>query len=161
MNLSLAFSDIQDCNGVPDLEIRVNGSVMYQGPVISNIRLESEIGLGDIQLEIEHRNKDYLRDTLVSGDKIVKDKSCNLESITVDGYDLQELKWLSSFTTDQRQIIDKCLFFGPNGTWRMQFSLPVLPWILQQRHDALGNDPHWLEDYQYYLRACQILQTLN
>jgi len=163
MNLRLVFDNIQDFNGVPSLDIRINSVSVYRGPVQSEIHVDDTNTPSNdhVMLEIEHFGKDYQLDTLTVNNEIVKDKNCNLAEIYVDGHDLQELKWHSMFTTDQGQVIDNCLFFGPNGTWSMQFQLPILPWILSERHKVTGSDPYWQEDYQYYINACHLLQTLN
>jgi hypothetical protein len=157
MNLALKFKNIQDCNGLPRIRIVINDAVVFENTVCSLITVQCHPVDNKINLSIEHYGKDPSTDTVVVDGAIVQDRSCELDTIEVDGYDLQELKWLSAYHCDDGTVLDKCLFFGKNGTWRIAFELPALRWILRTRHEINGNDPDWSEDYESYVRACRLL----
>lgn len=156
MNLCLKFKNINDVNGLPKIKISINGEIIKDCVVSESIDVDSSVS-GTICFEIEHHGKNPNTDTIVENGVIVQDRSFELDSIVVDGYDLEELKWQSRFVTDQGEILDKCLFFGPNGTWTIEFDLPVLRWILKTRHELNDNDPSWEEDYNSYTSACRLL----
>ena len=157
MNLALKFKNIQDCNGLPNIRIVINDAVVFENTVCSLITIQCHPVDNKINLSIEHYGKDPSKDTVVVDGAIVQDRSCELDTIEVDGYDLQELKWLSAYHCDDGTVLDKCLFFGKNGTWHIAFELPALKWILRTRHEINGNDPDWSEDYESYVRACRLL----
>ena len=157
MNLALKFKNIQDCNGLPRIRIVINNAVVFENTVCPLITIQCHPVDNKINLSIEHYGKDSSTDTVVVDGVIVQDRSCELDTIEVDGYDLQELKWLSAYHCDDGTVLDKCLFFGKNGTWRIAFELPALKWILCTRHEINRNDPNWSEDYESYVRACRLL----
>lgn len=157
MNLALKFKNIQDCNGLPLIRIHINDAVVFENPVCPLITVQCHPVSNQIKLRIEHYGKDPVADTVVDNGVIVQDRSCELDSIEVDDYDLQELKWHSAYHCEDGTVLDKCLFFGKPGTWRIEFELPVLKWILKTRHEINHNDPGWQEDYESYVRACKLL----
>lgn len=157
MNLALKFKNIQDCNGLPRIRIVINDAVVFENEVCPLIPVQCHPVDNKINLSIEHYGKDPSTDTVVADGAIVQDRSCELDTIEVDGYDFQELKWLSAYHCDDGNVLDKCLFFGKNGTWHIAFELPALKWILRTRHEINRNDPDWSEDYESYVRACRLL----
>ena len=157
MNLTLKFKNIQDCNGLPRIRIHINDAVVFENPVCPLITVQCHPVDNQIKLRIEHYGKDPSTDTVVDNGAIVQDRSCELDSIEVDGYELEELKWHSAYHCEDGFVIDKCLFFGKNGTWHIEFELPVLKWILKTRHEINRNDPDWQQDYESYVRACRLL----
>ena len=157
MNLTLKFKNIQDCNGLPNIRIVINDAVVFENTVCPLITIQCHPVDNKINVSIEHYGKDPSTDTVLADGVIVQDRSCELDTIEVDGYDLQELKWLSAYHCDDGTMLDKCLFFGKNGTWRIAFELPALRWILRTRHEINDNDPTWSEDYESYVRACRLL----
>ena len=159
MNLALKFKNIQLCNGLPNIRIVINDAVVFENTVCPLITIQCHPVDNKINLSIEHYGKDPAVDTVVVDGMIVQDRSCELDTIEVDDYDLEELKWHSAYHCADGTVLDKCLFFGKNGTWYIAFELPVLRWILQTRHEINNNDPTWQEDYESYVRACRLLSN--
>jgi hypothetical protein len=157
MNLTLKFKNIQDYNGLPNIRIRINDVVVFENTVCPLLTLNHMPGSDRVHLEIEHYGKDSAVDTIVENGVIVRDRSCELDTIEVDNYDLEELRWHSAYHCDDGTVLDKCLFFGKNGTWHITFELPVLKWILRTRHEINNNDPTWQEDYESYVSVCKLL----
>jgi len=157
MNLTLKFKNIQHCNGLPLIRIQINDAVVFENEVCPLITVQCHPVDNQIKLRIEHYGKDTSKDTVVENGVIVQDRSCELDTIEVDGYSLEELKWHSAYHCDDGSVLDKCLFFGKPGTWHMVFELPVLKWILKTRHEINNNDPDWQQDYESYVSACRLL----
>lgn len=158
MNIKLKFKNINHCNGIPTVKIAINDAVLYAGevqPIISLDFLDSEQNF----LVIEHYGKNPNTDCRVVDGVIVQDKNCELSSIEIDSYDIEELKWNSVYVTEDQETLDKCLFFGKNGRYSLQFTSPVLKWILSTRHEMNNNDPYWEEDYESYMSACKLLSN--
>lgn len=160
MNLVLKFKNINSVQGVPVLDISINNQTVWHGDVQPEISITHQAEC-KMSLAINHVNKDAAKHCIVENGQIVADRNCELDEIIIDGYNLEELKWLSSYRTEDNEVIDKCLFFGKNGTWSINLELPVLRWILKTRHELLNNDPTWQQDYESYITACKLLNNLN
>ena len=151
MRLQLKFKNIVDN---PMCRISLCQQLQYEGPVKESYDLTVDCNNTNCQLNIEHWDK-RPKDTQVENGVIVRDRSFELESITIDGYDLKELVWSSRFVSVDGQTYNSCLFFGPNGNFLLDFTQPVLRWILESR-----NEPGWEEDYRYYETACRLLTQI-
>lgn len=161
MKLELTFKNIRNCNGVPLLRICINRTQVWEGSAQEQICIEHPVDQQSIDLEIEHYGKNNNTDVVANNGIIVQDKSCELDSISVDGQDLAELKWLGCYVTEDQESLDKCLFFGKNGHWHLSLELPALRWMLKTRHAINNNDPYWEEDYNNYIQACKLVNNLN
>jgi hypothetical protein len=156
MRLKLKFKSIVDA---PKYKILVNNVELYSGPAMSEFEYDYPCNEGQCSLVIEHWDK-LPSDTIVQDNKIVRDKSFELDQIIIDEYDIEELIWNSEFLAEDGQTYTSCLFFGPNGKFILNFYNPVLYWILKTRHEKNNNDPNWEEDYNYYQQACKILKQI-
>lgn len=154
MKLYIEFDKIVDA---PMCQIAVNDQVLYRGVAQVNNEFELAIGPGPVALCITHWDKQP-QDTVVEHGQIVRDRSFEIAKIKIDDLDLEELIWHSEFRADDGQVYPSCLFFGPNGTFVLNAELPILRWMLQTRHQINNNDPYWEQDYNYYIKACQILK---
>jgi hypothetical protein len=160
MNLTLKFKNINSVQGVPVLDIAINNESVWHGCVEPEIKIYHK-DCEHILLSISQVDKDPGQHCVVENGQIVADRNCELDEVIVDNYNIEELKWLSNYTTEDNEILDKCLFFGKNGTWSISLRLPILHWILSTRHQLLNNDPNWEQDYESYVSACKLLNTLN
>lgn len=153
MQIELKFKNIIEVNSYPKIVVSANDLTLYTGPVDNlNLKFDQE---GSVILRITFTNKTDA-DTIVENGKIIRDKSFELESIRLDGYDIKELIWVSKYTANTGEEYPGCLYFGPAGYYTLEFYTPVLHWILSQR-----NSPGWREDYEYYTRACQLLTQIS
>lgn len=158
MQLTLEFNQINHFNGCPKISICVNDIEYFVGDVTNSIHLEVP-NLDFNVLAIRHYGKTDV-DTLVVNDEIVADKNFTLNTIIIDGYNIEELIWDSTFTDNHNNVIPGCLFFGPNGVFELTFEYPVLKWILCTRHMKNNSDPDWEEDYNYYCQAVSLVKEL-
>jgi hypothetical protein len=158
MHIQLKFKNLKE---TPFCRISVNGVVEHEGAVNEehNIVFKNTV-IKDIALKIEFINKNP-EDTVVKNGVIVKDKSFELNSICVDGYNFEELIWQSNYYANDGQIYPGCLFFGPPGYFEIKFHDPILHWILETRNKITGNDPDWEIDYNYYSEACKLLTLIS
>ena len=154
MNLILVFKNIVDN---PKCKIFVNNQELYNGSVKSNYNFDLAAIDKTVDLIIEHYDKNP-DDTVVDSDNnIIRDRSFEIEKIIVDGYDFENLIWKSFFESTNGDIYNSCLFFGPNGSFKIQFKIPILKWILENTHEP-GS---WEEDYEYYTKAISIIDTVK
>lgn len=157
MNITLQFKNIID---QPECSISINNQTVFLGTVIENVNCDQDIPVGPCRLTITHINKQP-EDTVVENGVIVRDRSFELEKIIVDGYNFEELIWQSKFTAVTGEEYKSCLFFGPCGSFAIDFYNPVLYWILKTRNEKNNNDPYWEEDYNYYQTACTLLKQIS
>ena len=161
MNLELYFKNInKGPNDIhPMIKIIINGQEEYDGTVQKKIAINKEIKNENVKLEINFYNKIY-KDTKVDDlGKIINDMNFEISKIIVDNIDFEDLIWNSTYVFKD-QIIEKCLFFGPNGKFIINWKMPVLKWFLETQHQLKNNDPNWEEDYEYYIEACKILKQI-
>lgn len=159
MNINLTFDNINlgINNKIPEISIVVNNKNLYNGVVGSNINVVADSS--DIMcLQIHYTNKTDSDTVVDSNGSIVSDMNFTLESIVIDDINFEELIWNSSYITKDN-VYPGCLFFGPSGYFEINFTSPVLPWLLKTRNDKNNNDPNWEEDYNYYVKACKILAS--
>jgi len=137
---------------------------------VNRIELYDDVVQHEITLDFEPQEQNHLKihfvnkqpeDTEVdSQGNIVGDVNFELESISVDGEQFAEMLWEGCYYFND-QTIPGCLFFGPAGHYSLDFILPVLKWQLKTNHEKHNNDPEWETDYNYYQRACQILESIK
>ena len=153
MNLKLHFKNIRHN---PCCKILVNNLELYSGQVKSYYDFDIDV-TNTVSLEIVHFDKKP-EDTIVDHDgKIIDDRSFELEKIYAEQHDFKELIWKSNFTDTAGKIYNSCLFFGPNGSFTIEFTIPVLRWILQNSEHIKD----WEDDYPYYEKAFTILESIN
>ena len=157
MKLQLTFNNIVDD---PQCKILINETLLYEGTAQSNYAFDLAVPEGSCRLTIVHCDKKP-EHTIVENGTIVRDRSFEIAKCVIDGYDLQELIWLSQFVADSGEVYKSCLFFGPNGQFQLDFENPVLRWILQSRHKRDNNDSQWEQDFEYYQQACKLLQLIS
>jgi hypothetical protein len=78
MNLALKFKNIQPCNGLPRIRIVINDAVVFENTVCPLITVQCHPVDNQINLSIEHYDKDPVVDTVVDNGVIVQDRSCEL-----------------------------------------------------------------------------------
>jgi hypothetical protein len=157
MKIQLQFKNIID---EPRCRILINDQVLFVGIVQTQHAFDVAVPQGACRLTIVHYDKSP-EHTIVENGVIVRDRSFELERCVIDGYNLQELVWHSEFVADDGNVFKSCLFFGPNGEFRLDFENPALRWILRTRHKQNNNDPHWEQDFEYYQQACKRLQLMS
>ena len=161
MKLQFVFENINTGpnNKVPEIEIKLNSKSLYLGHVQELIHAE-DLGQDSNLLEIAFLNKQFSDTKCDEHNNIVEDMNFSLQRIVIDNYDLEELIWQGQYVTPNNQTYSACLFFGPVGQFELRFDSPILKWILKSRHEKQQNDPNWEEDYNYYVNACILLNSL-
>jgi hypothetical protein len=155
MDLAFHFAQINAYHGRPRISISLNNRLLYSGEVKQLISLKaSDTYSGNCSLRIEFINKNS-EDTKVVDGNIVCDKNFTLEKVIIDGCNLEELIWKSAYHCNN-ETINSCLFFGPAGYWELNFTYPILYWILSNR-----NEDGWYNDYCSYLKAWNKVKHLT
>jgi hypothetical protein len=89
----------------------------------------------DIILDIKLLNKTDA-DTVQDSEKnIINDMLLNIESIEIDGIELEFLKWSESVFTPEdpaRPTLKKCVNLGWNGVYRLPMTSPFYLWLLEK-----------------------------
>jgi hypothetical protein len=149
MNIQLTFKNIIDN---PLCKVYINDEIKFQGPVEQTISFDHYTTASALRIQFYDKMPE---DTIVENGVIIRDKSFELEKIIIDNYDIQELIWQSNYLADNGETYPGCLFFGPTGSFILNFHLPILHWILELR-----NEPGWQDDYNYYQNACKLLTQI-
>lgn len=157
--IELKFTNInQSSTKESILSVDINdGRVGMSSIVKSNLLLDFEAQEQNT-LKIYFVNKEDTDTVTDDNGNIVSDMNFELESIKIDGIDIEDLKWQGNYHTD-KQMFESCLFFGPKGYYQLNFSTPILKWTLEQNHLKNKNDPNWEEDYNYYTEAWNRLHS--
>jgi len=123
---------------IPQYSILINDIIVAEG-MISNAELiefdYSFIQNTEFSLSIRLNNKED-SDTILneSNTEIVKDMLLNIDSIEIDGIEIETLKWSQSkFFPDNpaRPILDNCVNLGWNGTYKLNMTSPFYLWLLE------------------------------
>ena len=154
MNLKLKFKNITHS---PCCSVYVNEQKLYTGLVTTTLEFTVSNISEQVCLEIEHWDKKPEDTKVDNNGNIIEDRSFELEEIVVDNYNFENLIWKSYFLSTDGDRYESCLFFGPNGKFIIDFTLPVLKWILENSN----NNNSWQEDYMYYCKALDILQKID
>jgi hypothetical protein len=105
------------------------GSIVYH-EFTYTLKSDQEFNL-DIRL-LNKTNADTITD---SEQNIVKDMLLNIESIEIDGIELEYLKWSESVFIPEdptRPTLKKCVNLGWNGVYRLSMSSPFYLWLLEK-----------------------------
>lgn len=140
------------------IDIRLNDESLYVGPVIADVHCETDAGEHNC-LEILFTNKQQTDTECDRNHHIIKDMNFTLVKIMLDDLDIEELIWQGKYVAGAQEY-PGCLFFGPLGRFVLHFDRPILKWMLFCRYQLTQQDPDWEEDYNYYITACKILNSL-
>lgn len=159
MKIDISFKDINCGNDgkVPIIQILWQNHSVYHGE-IKTITFDVE-PVQQATLEIEFANKTPDDTICDQHGQILYDMNFSLDSIAIDHEPMKELMWDGDYISSDGNSYSGCLFFGPAGRYQCQIKLPLLRWRLERNHRINGNDPDWQRDYEFYQRACKILQN--
>lgn len=147
MDLRIHF-DYDDFFGVPEIEVCIDNSVLYDGVVQEFIELTCSVEDGPRQLIIRHKNKNNTQVNL-HNDCHVFIKKIWFDSIDLDQIDYCQLTHRGKFypeydadyvATCQEQGIELPEYITPNhylghnGAWVLDFEAPVLLWVIRQQN---------------------------
>ena len=122
---------------VPEFSITVDDKEFVHDSVTESqtFTFETELTEEDHVLKINFINKSD--DQTIQNDKkteIVKDMLLNIEKITIDDIEIENLKWSGSkFVPEDphKETLDNCVNLGWNGTYEIRFTSPVYLWLLE------------------------------
>ena len=159
MQLTCKFKNIQSNNvgKSPCIIVKVNNNNVYSGPVIPTLSCELELKSNN-NITISFVNKLPEDTTVDEYGNVTSDVCFELDDIAVDGESFGDMLWKQGGYTSNNEHVPGCLFFGPAGSYEIEFIIPLLRWKLKTNHELHGNDPDWETDYTFYTTACNILQ---
>lgn len=127
---------------VPQYSILIDGATVAEGSINNRpdnteyITFEKNFEENqEFLLSIRLNNKED-SDTILddSNTEIVKDMLLNIDSIEIDGIELEILKWTESqFVPDnpERPILTHCVNLGWNGAYQLRMTSPFYIWLLE------------------------------
>lgn len=164
--LKINFKNIQSN---PIIQFIINGTVVRTEEITNDHKDDNNVWLSKTYecntplnaaytLELKFINKEP-NDTVVVDDKIIADKCCEINSITTtdeagSNLDLEELVWTGNYYADNGDVYEGCLFFGPAGSYIINIEDKPLKQKLINRGDDL-------KDYEYYIKASELLKLIN
>ena len=116
--------------GVPDIEIRINQQLVYQGQLLDTFTIARQLPLLDgLLISVKLKNKIY-------GSK--SDTAIVLNQISIDGFNIVPA-WtqLAQYVNDHDNH-DPTSYIGFNGEWKLEIPQPFYQW----RHQVTGQG--WL-----------------
>lgn len=139
VNISITLSS-DYWNNPPKVKVYIDDTEIFNDS-ISDRKIISWDGLlaeGKHKLTIEMYDKNKYQ-TVVEGDKIIKDQILNIDEIGFDDIDIGHLKHALSnyypnknvYNHDVPSQITNCVNLGYNGRWELEFTTPIYMWLLE------------------------------
>lgn len=147
MDLLIEF-DFDDHFGVPTIAVDIDGIMLYNGTVQSNIRSRVQLERGSHTLSIRHYGK------LPEHQDAEHDRHVRIRRVLFDNTDLdqranqaltQRGEFFPEYEESYRQEnlqrgctlpekISPNHYLGHNGVWKLMFETPALLWIIRQQN---------------------------
>jgi hypothetical protein len=150
LKINLKFK-IEDHFGPPMCRIIIDDSApTYDGPVLPEMSFSIPIIAGEHELRIVHYGKTN-DDHLIENGVILKDKHFELTDLHLDDVALGAELWEGAFFPVYGQdYVEDCkknniklqysicpnLYFGHNGSWRLNFVYPIYTWLISRRENG-------------------------
>jgi len=128
----------------PDIQIKFDNEVLFE-TIVSSTRIFEFVAKVDEEenqlhlIEIILQNKTDSQ-TIVENGEIVKDQLIHVKNITMDEYEIDNLKWiLGQYHFNKPQMIGDtmtdnlpgCTTLGINGVYSLEFTTPYYYWLLE------------------------------
>jgi hypothetical protein len=113
---------------IPEFSIYINENKIIQDKVSDSKTFSFEVDLEENKeytLIINFLNKNNYHDS---------SSFLNIEKITIDDIEIENLKWFASEFVSKdprREKLDKCVNLGWNGRYQIKFTSPVYLWLLE------------------------------
>lgn len=126
LDLALAAEPI----GIPDVEIYINQTLLYQGQLLEPMTISQQLPLlSGFVVVVKLKNKVYSSDS---------ETAVNLTRLSVDNFDLiPQWSHLARYTNDH-DFTEPTSYVGFNGEWKFEVTKPFYQW----QHEATGQG--WL-----------------
>ena len=121
----------------PGARVYVNEEIIFDNLIKEPIEVcwNGELPEDDHKLIIEMYNKQDGDTALDDNDNILKDVILNIDNISIDDIDLEQLLHINSVYYPQSEyapgIVKECVNLGWNGLWKLSFSVPTYLWFLE------------------------------
>ena len=121
----------------PGARVHINQELIHEGLIAEPIELSWSGELKDTEqiIVIEMYNKRDGDTVLDENENIIKDVLLNIDNISFDGVDLNELVQMGSIYYPKSEyapeVVKQCINLGWNGRWELRFSSPTYLWLLE------------------------------
>lgn len=130
--------------GNPEVKIIIDDYItLYNGIAQENFEFEIDLPNGGHDLKIIHYGKKPHHHILDANGTITVDRHIEIKRIAFEQVNLERELWDGKFfpvymhkTKDEPYYICPNLYLGHNGTWKYEFSTPVLPWLIASRNQG-------------------------
>jgi hypothetical protein len=129
IDISLTIIPVIDVQ-MPNVKIKVNNNVLYNGNLENKLILKHQINLLEIiDIKLELLNKNYKRS---------KNTAITIESVKINSFELiPHWTQLATYKNDQN-VTQPTNYLGFNGIWNLKINEPFYRW----RHKITGQG--WL-----------------
>ena len=135
MNLKFCFTATK-CRSWPKLKLYVDNTLYKE------LSFNSATGAIDVKvdalfhgnhvIDIELHGK-TIYNTIVKDNVIVEDQTVTLDSVYLDDVKLPDFVKYKGIFDSTDQTLSPCLTWGLNGKWSLNFTSPVINWLLETK----------------------------
>jgi hypothetical protein len=127
--------------GDPEVKIIIDDYItLFNGNAEEHFEFDIDLPNGGHDLKIVHYGKKPHHHQLDDSGNILIDRHIKIKRVAFDGVDLERELWEGKFfpvymhhAENEPYFICPNLYLGHNGTWKYEFSTPVLPWLIACR----------------------------
>ena len=121
----------------PGARVYINNNLIFDSLISQpeEINWSGDLDESDHDIVIEMYNKQDGDTVLDESDNILKDVVLNIDNISIDDIDLEQLLHINSVYYPQSEYapetVEQCVNLGWNGQWKLSFSVPTYLWFLE------------------------------
>jgi len=121
----------------PGARVYINNHLIFEGLISQpeEINWHGELEEGEQDIVIEMYNKQDGDTVQDESDNILKDVVLNIDNISIDDIELEQLLYTNSVYYPQSEYapetVEQCVNLGWNGQWKLSFSVPTYLWFLE------------------------------
>lgn len=127
--------------GNPTIKIIIDDYItLYDGVAQENYEFNIDLPDGGHDLKIIHYGKKPQHHAHDENGNLVIDRHVEIKNIILDEVSLERELWDGKFfpvymhkSDNEPYFISPNLYLGHNGTWKLEFVSPVIPWLISTR----------------------------
>ncbi len=143
MKLELEFK-VERRLGTPQIKIIIDDYItLHDGDAQDSFAFDVDLPDGGHDLKIVHSGKQPHHHVYDPYGNIVIDQHVQILRIALDQVDLEHELWDGKFfpvymhrADNEPYYISPNLYLGHNGTWKLEFVSPAVPWLIAQRRSG-------------------------
>ena len=121
----------------PGARVYINQELIHEGLIDEPTELSwsGELEEGEQVIVVEMYDKRDGDTVFDENENIIKDVILNIDNISFDNVDLNELVQMGSMYYPKSkyapEVLEECVNLGWNGQWELKFSSPTYLWLLE------------------------------